>query len=103
MDARRSFTGHARRRQTSRLVRVGEVLSRFFITIGGIGTIIAVGMVCVFLVWVVHPLFLGAAVKEVESFPVSGNAAQPVRTAVDEYQMLGWTLFSDGTLEVFRF
>src|SRR6267142_1034318 len=102
MDARQSFTGHSRRRKTSPLVRFGEVVSRLLITVGGIGTIIAVGMVCVFLVYVVYPLYLRASVRETESFPLSWKAARPLRTGVDEYQMLGWTLLSDGTLHVFR-
>src|SRR5436190_7652898 len=102
MDTRQSFTGHVRRRKTSPLVRIGEVLSRLFITVGGIGTIIAVAMVGVFLVYVVYPLFVRASVREAESFPFSWKAARPLRTAVDEYQMLGWTLLSDGTLHVFR-
>jgi phosphate transport system permease protein len=102
MDPRKSFAGHTRRRKTSRVVRVGEVLSRFFITVGGIGTIIAVTMVCVFLIWIVYPLFLGASVHEIGSFAVSPNPARPLRTVMDQHQMLGWTLFSDGTLHVFR-
>jgi phosphate transport system permease protein len=102
MDARQSFTGHARRRKTSRLVRLGEILSRYFITVGGIGTIVTVGMVCVFLVWVVHPLFLPASIKLVGYLPPTKGTAQPLRTAIDEYQMVGWSLFADGTLLVFR-
>src|ERR1700756_4148490 len=102
MNTRQSFIGHVRRRKTSRLVRVGETLSRLFITVGGIGTIVAVGTVCVFLIWMVYPLFLPASVKEVERFPLSAPAARPLRTALDEYQILGWTLFADGTLNIFR-
>src|SRR5260370_12578338 len=102
MEANRSYTGYSRRRRTSRLVRLGEILSRSFITIGGIGTIVAVAMVCVFLVWVVYPLFLGATVKQQGSFAAPAEVKRPLRTGMDEYQVLGWSLFADGRLQVYR-
>ncbi len=102
MATRQSFTGHSRRRHTSKLVRVGEVVSRLLITVGGIGTIVAVTMVCVFLVWVVHPLFQGASVREVPGFAPAWPSSRPLRTAVDEYQLLGWSLMPDGNLFVYR-
>ena len=102
MDAKRPFTGHSRRRKTSRAVRLGEVLSRLLITIGGIGTILAVALVGCFLLWVVYPLFQGAKVHEAGEFAVKMPAAGPMLTGVDEYQQLGWTILSNGTLQVFR-
>jgi len=102
MDPKRPFTGHSRRRKTSRAVRIGEVLSRLFITIGGIGTILAVALVGCFLLWVVYPLFQGASVNEAGEFAVKMPAAAPMLTGVDEYQQLGWTILSNGTLQVFR-
>jgi phosphate transport system permease protein len=102
MEAKHSYTGYSRRRKTSPLVRLGEILSRTFITIGGIGTIVAVAMVCVFLVWVVYPLFLGATVKQQSSFAAPAEVKRPLRTGMDEYQVLGWSLFADGTLQVYR-
>ncbi|HEV2947067.1 MAG TPA: ABC transporter permease subunit [Gemmataceae bacterium] len=102
MDAKQPFAGYRRRRKTRRSVRLGEVLSRFFITVGGIGTILAVAMVGIFLVWVAAPLFGGASVKEVEQFAIKMPAAGVMRTGVDEYQHLGWTVLSNGTFQVFR-
>jgi phosphate transport system permease protein len=101
METRRSFTGHSRRRKTSHFVRVGETVSRLLITVGGMGTIIAVTMVCVFLAWVVYPLFLGATVKPIGDVPSSWSG-RPLLTAIDEYQLLGWSLMPDGTLYVYR-
>jgi phosphate transport system permease protein len=86
MDAKQPFAGYRRRRKTRRSVRLGEVLSRLFITVGGIGTILAVAMVGIFLVWVAAPLFGGASVKEVEQFAIKMPAAGVMRTGVDEYQ-----------------
>src|SRR5262249_7003284 len=102
VDAKPSFTGYTRRRKTSRLVRLGEILSRLFITVGGIGTIVAIALVGIFLVWVTYPLFLGASVKEAKSSSLAEKSGRPLRTGMDEYQVLGWGLFSDGTLEVMR-
>src|SRR6516164_1930816 len=102
MNTNRSYTGYSRQRKTRRLVRLGEILSRTLITVGGIGTIVAVAMVCVFLVWVVFPLFQGAAVRQENSFPSLVEAQRPLRGAIDEYQVLGWALLGDGTLQVYR-
>src|SRR5262245_25084559 len=101
-----SFTGHARKRVTSRKVRVAERAARAAITIGGIGTIIAVATICVFLVWVVLPLFksgsLGAA-RDV-ALPAAGTrpAAAPKKLAIDEYRVLCATIDDRGVLEVRR-
>ncbi|HEV3115492.1 MAG TPA: ABC transporter permease subunit [Gemmataceae bacterium] len=102
MEAKRSYTGYNRRRKTSRLVRFGEIMSRTLITVGGIGTIVAVAMVCVFLVWVAYPLFLGAAVKPDGTFAAPPGATAPLRTGMDEYQLLGWSLYPNGKLRVYR-
>jgi hypothetical protein len=48
-----TFTGLHRARQTSRLIAFTDRLAKATITIGGIATIVAVAMVCLFLVWVV--------------------------------------------------
>jgi phosphate transport system permease protein len=102
MDAKRPFSGHVRSRKTSRAVRIGEVLSRVFITIGGIGTILAIALVGCFLIYVVWPLFQGATVKEAGQFAVKMPAAGPLLTGVDDDQQLGWSVLSNGTVQVFR-
>src|SRR6059058_3372138 len=103
MDTPTPFTGRSRQRTTRWGVRVGEILSRLFITVGGIGTIVAILTVFVFLVWKVVPLFLPASVKEEGHSPAPWSKyRQPLHLAVDEYQVLGWALFPDGSLQVFR-
>jgi phosphate transport system permease protein len=102
MQTRSSYSGYARRRKTSRAVRVGEFVSRLLITLGGIGTIIAVGTVCVFLVWVVVPLFRGGTVSPVGNLPPPDRRDAPLLTGLDEYQLLRWAVFPDGVLEVSR-
>ena len=96
-----TFTGVKRERSTRRSVLIADKLARFSITVGGIGTIIAVLGVMVFLVWVVVPLFLPAKVEKVESFDRDG-AEKLLHVAVDEYQVLSWVLRPSGAIEVFR-
>ncbi len=97
-----SFTGRTRKHRTSPLVRVTDVLARVCITVGGIGTIGAVTLVCVFLVWVVVPLFRGATVSPPKQLASSSDQKQPIREGLDEYQMLGWSLSQDGGIATFR-
>jgi phosphate transport system permease protein len=102
MESKKSFTGHSRRRVTRFSVRLSEFLARWIITIGGLGTIIAVILVGVFLVWVAVPLFRSTKVTVGETIPVTSAKARVLRFGCDEYQLLSWTLFADGTFQVVR-
>src|SRR4051794_15031419 len=97
-----TFTGYIRQRKTRFSVRFGEISSRLMITFGGLGTIIAVVLVCVFLVWVAVPLFLGAETKEAAQYPAIWKQGKPIRIGVDPDNALAWALFSDGTLTSFN-
>ncbi len=66
------FAKKVRRRGTSRRVRIAEFTSRWLIRAGGFGTIVAVALICGFLVSVAWPLF-GAA--EVTALPDAQVAA----------------------------
>ena len=87
-------------------VRAADKLARISITIGGIGTILAVSAVLVFLVSVVIPLFLpGSAREERGAIAVSpdsspGNAL--IHLSVDEYRVMGFAMHRDGAVRVFR-
>jgi ABC-type uncharacterized transport system permease subunit len=85
-----------RRRKTSPAVRVTNAAARVIITMGGIGTIIAVSLVCVFLISVVIPLFIPATVTP-QTVHEAGktNPAELVHLAVDEYQVMGYAYFRD--------
>ncbi len=98
MQARTPYTGRPRQRTTRLAVRIGEVLSRFFITVGGISTIVAVLLVFAFLVYVVLPLFQSASVGG-ESHFAAWDKDTPIRMGVDEDQAAVWGLFADGRLE----
>jgi phosphate transport system permease protein len=87
----------ARRARTNRLgVRLADRVARAVITIGGLGTIAAVTLLCVFLVGVVVPLFLPAELETRAQATTSPQAA--VALGLDESALLGWSVLADGTV-----
>ncbi|MCG8458113.1 MAG: hypothetical protein MI919_17690, partial [Holophagales bacterium] len=94
------FTRPRRDRTTRKSVIVADKTARFFITFGGIGTIVSVLGVALFLIYVVLPLFLPAKVGTLE--PLEIDRGRLVSLGIDEYQLLGYTLLPSGQLEVFR-
>lgn len=96
------FSGRQRRRSTSRRVRLADVGAHALITVGGIGTIVAVMGVCLFLVWVVMPLFLSAQVEEDAAFRPEEGLQQALRVGMDEYQTMGWALLPSGDVVSYR-
>ena len=83
-------------------MHVVDRLARWLIAAGGIGTIVAVSLVCVFLVWVVLPLFWPAKVRQESEAKVDWSADPPRHIALDEDQLLGYALLADGSLVAFR-
>ncbi|MDJ0521832.1 MAG: ABC transporter permease subunit [Planctomycetota bacterium] len=102
--ADKTFTGLNRERTTPRSVKTAETVARTAITAGGIGTILAVLLIFVFLLWVVVPLFSDADVEPASTLDLKtrGEAAEIIRTGVDDAQLLGWSLHADGRLRVRR-
>jgi len=98
MQSRPTFTGRSRSRQTHSWVRAGDGVARALITLGGIGTIVAVLLVAVFLVSVALPLFRPARVTLEKSTKVSlSDLDAVVRPAVaalgaDESGAIAWVL-----------
>jgi phosphate transport system permease protein len=105
------YTGRRRARRTSRSVRVAERVARALISIGGIGTILAVALILVFLVSVVQPLFRASTaearavvvVARGEADEVAASQAPRsrnfVRVGLDEYQRMAWSLDASGRIE----
>lgn len=97
-----------RRHETRRSVRVAETVSRSLITGGGLGTILAVCGVFVFLVWTVADLFDVADVTERAPLAALGDrsvadapgAGAPVAVGTDEYGLAGWTVAANGVYEI---
>jgi phosphate transport system permease protein len=93
-----------RARTTSPTVLLMDRLSRFVITLGGIGTIVAVTTMCLFLVWVVVPLFLAPSVgAPVLTQPRPDlESGRPCAVGTDEYQTIGWSCSPAGEIRSFR-
>ncbi|MFM8415474.1 MAG: ABC transporter permease subunit [Planctomycetota bacterium] len=94
MDAQRTFTGRTRRRQSHPWVRFGDALARGLITAGGIGTIVAVLLVGVFLLVVAAPLFSPARARPAGG--MSAEAAEPLAVGSDESGDVAWLLDVNG-------
>lgn len=90
-----------RNRKTRNAVLLTDRVARFAITLGGFGTILTVSTVCLFLVWVVLPLFGSTTLSVHPSQQPSAAFAAAERVVVDEYGCLGWS-YGAGTLSVFR-
>ncbi|MEM7205168.1 MAG: ABC transporter permease subunit [Planctomycetota bacterium] len=91
------YIRHRRRKGTRASVWWAERLSRGLITFGGIGTIIAVCGVFLFLLWVVKDLFGAAEIGPSEELTA---ARQPVCMGADEYRTLAWEVVAGGSLRV---
>ncbi len=90
-------------RQTSRAVRVVDQFTTLLITAGGIMVIVAVLGILIYLVSVVLPLFRGAQISEMGSYPLLSpdRAAQLWTIQLDEHQKTGFAFDRQGRLVVF--
>jgi len=102
MSAGNAGPGRRRRhpRTTRPGVRVADRLAQALITVGGVGTIVAVSILCVFLVWVVVPLFTAPAVVERARVPAEPEA-DLVALGMEEYTSVGWTCSRSGEVRAF--
>ncbi|HUY92949.1 MAG TPA: ABC transporter permease subunit [Pirellulales bacterium] len=102
MSSPKSFTGRNRRRRTRWTVRLTDKLAHGLIVGGGIGAIVAVSLVCVFLLWVVLPLFEASSVASSDTIRSPFGSRRLLHLATDEYQIACWGLSDDGAIEVVR-
>jgi phosphate transport system permease protein len=101
---RRSFTGKSWSRKPRKSVLLQDVIAKRLITLSGIGGIVAVSMVGLFLVWVVLPLLLPTKLSDQrelaavagEDHPDGLNQPSVVAQAIDNYGSMSWNLMSDG-------
>ncbi|WP_199195089.1 MULTISPECIES: ABC transporter permease subunit [Pirellulaceae] len=83
-------------------MRFSDVLSEGVITVGGIGTIVAVCLVALVLVMEVVPLFRSATVRMLSERATPWLPGEIVHFELNEYQTMGWLLTRDGTLQSVR-
>ena len=95
-------TGHKRGRElkTRRSTAFADRLARSVITIGGIGTIVSVCTVFLFLFWVVKDLFLPARVGEPQRLQLPAET-RVLAVGIDDFSTIAWRLGQDGRLVVF--
>ncbi len=99
-----SFTGRRRELRNRASVKWADRIAKHVIRLGGIGTIIAVTLVCVQLVVVVIPLtdfFYPASAGQGQAGKQPWDS-KPIQLGYDEYRSLAWALFPDGLVRVFR-
>lgn len=103
-DSPSSVIARRRSKGTRRSVRIADRLAKSLIALGGLGTILAVSMVCVFLVWVVVPLFSSESLSDSRSISTrtADDGVRPIHQVTNEYLNIGWTAWSDGTLRSYR-
>jgi len=91
-----------RRRGVNPRAAFFERLARAAITLGGIGTIVAVFGILLFLVWVVWPLFSSATVQPKQDYAIGPPGPAPTwRIGIDEGRNLAWTLDRAGSAASF--
>jgi len=84
-------------------VLLADRAARILITLGGLGTIIAVSLVCVFLVWVVIPLLLPESLQRRSAGDLDQDGtSRAVHLASDDYLNLVWVASADGTIRTYR-
>ena len=96
-----SFTGRRRERKTRASIKLMDVVARLLITFGGVGTIVAVMTVALFLVWIVWPLIEPAKVTGVSDKQAPFPHDAIVHLATDDHQTMGFAFQKDGTISVF--
>jgi len=96
----RSFTGQVFQRKPRRSVMWRDDFARRVITLSGIGSIVAVSLVGLFLVWVVLPLFTPTGLEETDSRESVSYAGPVLYQAANNYGSLVWSLHQDGSVQV---
>ncbi|MGQ0615350.1 MAG: ABC transporter permease subunit [Planctomycetaceae bacterium] len=101
-DLPKDASGRVRRRVTKASVRAGERLARTCITVGGIGTILAIVLIFAFLLHVVLPLGGSSRISPATATGAGTLGGDGLRAfELDEYGSLGWGVRRDGALALF--
>ena len=96
MNTKATFTGRARRRSTHSWVKTGDSLARILITLGGIGTIVTVLLVGLFLLAVALPLFRSARIAFEHATPIAHDPSTASALGTDETGAVGWLFGNAG-------
>jgi len=91
-----------RDKKTRRSVIVADKAADWIITVGGLGVILAVFGIMVFLLQVVVPLFTGGSVEGQRTARIGDGQATALVDLVDEYRSLSVAVYSDGKVKAFH-
>jgi phosphate transport system permease protein len=83
-------------------VKVWNRVAGSLITLGGLGTIAAVLLVCVFLVSVVIPLFQPPEIESLRKVALAEESQVSDYLGLNEYTTMGWIVDNEGTIRLFR-
>lgn len=100
---RQSFTGLKFSRKPARRILLADRWAGRIITASGIGGILAVSLVGLFLLWVALPLLLPTHVERQSVLPVPSGGpteAHVLAQSLDRYGSMAWSLMSDGRVVV---
>lgn len=103
-EMKSTFTGQKFSRKPRRRVLWGDAFARRLIAVSGVGSIVAVMLVGLFLAWVALPLVLPTRLTESHPMPGSGSAVStaegPLASAIDNYGIMGWEVTPSGEILV---
>jgi len=100
---RKSITGLQFSRKASRSVMLADTVAKRLITLSGIGAIVAVSLVGLFLAWVVLPLFTPTGLDPIDGpagVQAEGAATPALHQGLDDYGTLVWSLHAGGEIRV---
>lgn len=96
------FTGRKRARTPKKTVVLADRAARWVIALGGIGSIVAVSLVGLFLFYVVLPLFMPSSVDQDSVITADDQPAMVARMGVNEYGTMAWFLHRNGIVDLRR-
>ncbi|MGQ0595214.1 MAG: phosphate ABC transporter permease [Gammaproteobacteria bacterium] len=76
--------------------------TRYLMAAGGVGVIITILLIFVYLLYVVLPLFARASIQPQASYPVPGGPAETLWLGTEEYAEIGLRLSDDGRAVFFK-
>ena len=101
-----TFTGQQFSRKARKSVMVADTVARRLITLSGIGSIVAVSLVGLFLVYVVLPLFTPTGLEPAAGPAVTSDQGQALDLGmvthqdIDDYGSLAWSLHEKGFVQL---
>ncbi|TVQ51487.1 MAG: ABC transporter permease subunit [Phycisphaerales bacterium] len=76
-------------------------ISRYFVGVGGVSVIIALGLIFLYLFIEVVPLFRAASIEHIATYPAPGSDAPTLHVAMERYMEVGVRFAQDGSVTFF--